>query len=70
MSKKQKDGAIKYSLYLRDYYNKLATGREKMPSDAELSLFLRQLVKNIDSKASKKEEAIESIDEFKIPKRA
>lgn len=70
MSKKNSDGAINYSLYLRDYYNRLATGSEKMPSDAELSLFLRQLFTNVDKNSTKEIELSDSIDDFLIPKRA
>jgi hypothetical protein len=37
--------AFNYSSYLRDYYFKLASGEEKVPSNAELELFIRKLIK-------------------------
>ncbi len=54
-----------YSNYLRNYYNRLASGKEKVPSDAELTLFLRQLgnVSLIKSAQSEVSEEAESIDE-------
>ena len=37
--------ALNYSNYLRDYYFRLASGEEKVPSNAELELFIRKLGK-------------------------
>lgn len=41
-----------YSNYLRDYYNRMLAGEEKVPSNAELELFFRKLGKVSSKKLS------------------
>lgn len=63
--KNKTTSVFNYNNYLRDYYNRLASGEEKVPSDAELSLFLRKLVKlgSLKSEPLELTEQDESIDD-------
>ena len=44
-AKNESKAVFNYSEYLRDYYNRMAAGLEKVPSNSELALFMRQLVR-------------------------
>jgi len=72
LNNKNKSATVfNYSEYLRNYYNRLASGLEKIPSDAELSLFLRQLGnvginKNSHNDTVTVDESIDELDTLKM----
>lgn len=67
MSLKNNKAAFDYSEYLRDYYNRMASGKERVPSNAELSLFYKKLARVIkDSQVN--EEYVEMLEELPLKK--